>query len=144
MNIPAIVFADTNFYVAGLNKKDPYRPRAAKWFRALQSNNSKIVTTEAVLWEWLNSCSPRATRITAIGGYDRLHNDPRVGIVGFEPALVEGAMELYRSHADKEWGIVDCFSFTVMRERRISAALTADHHFEQAGFMALLLADPPA
>jgi predicted nucleic acid-binding protein len=43
---------------------------------------------------------------------------------------------------DKEWGIVDCFSFEVMRIRGMRFALTADHHFEQAGFIALLLNDP--
>jgi len=28
----------------------------------------------------------------------------------------------------------DCISFTVMRDSGIAEALTADHHFEQAGF----------
>jgi predicted nucleic acid-binding protein len=31
----------------------------------------------------------------------------------------------------------------VMNERGISRALTHDHHFEQAGFEALLRHDPP-
>jgi hypothetical protein len=47
-------------------------------------------------------------------------------------------LELYHQHADKEWTLTDCTSFVVMREREITKALTADHHFEQAGFVALL------
>ncbi len=39
---------------------------------------------------------------------------------------------------DKEWGLVDCVSFVVMREHGIEAALTTDRHFIQAGFRALL------
>jgi len=40
--------------------------------------------------------------------------------------------------ADKEWSFVDCTSFLYMKRKRISLALTADHHFEQAGFTILL------
>jgi len=45
---------------------------------------------------------------------------------------------LFRQRTDKAWGLTDCISFVVMQERGISEALTADEHFEQAGFIALL------
>jgi predicted nucleic acid-binding protein len=48
------------------------------------------------------------------------------------------AWDLLASHSDKSWSLVDCASFVVMRERSISAALIADHHFDQAGFSRLL------
>ncbi len=34
--------------------------------------------------------------------------------------------------------MTDCFSFLIMRQYDIDAALTYDKHFEQAGFSALL------
>jgi hypothetical protein len=34
--------------------------------------------------------------------------------------------------------LTDCTSFLVMEDRGIADALTADHHFEQAGFNVLL------
>jgi predicted nucleic acid-binding protein len=37
--------------------------------------------------------------------------------------------------------LIDCVSFVVMEERGMMDALTADEHFEQAGFRALLRAD---
>jgi predicted nucleic acid-binding protein len=37
-----------------------------------------------------------------------------------------------------QWSLTDCISFVVMQDRQITGALTADHHFEQAGFTALL------
>ena len=52
--------------------------------------------------------------------------------------LLDRALGLYHQHADKEWTLTDCTSFVVMREREITTALTADHHFEQAGFVSLL------
>ncbi len=32
----------------------------------------------------------------------------------------------------------DCLSFVIMQERGIAEALTTDHHFQQAGFRAIL------
>ena len=142
MTIPSAVFADTNFYIAGVNARDPYRNRAAAWLRALRANRSRIVTTEAVLWEFLNSCAPPVLRVRAYTAYQRMHADPDIEIVGFDPSLIERALDMYGTHSDKYWGVVDCLSFTVMRQRHLTSALTADHHFEQAGFTALLLHDP--
>jgi predicted nucleic acid-binding protein len=45
---------------------------------------------------------------------------------------------LLKARLDKEWSLVDCASFVVMQHRSIVEALTADHHFEQAGFVRLL------
>jgi len=39
---------------------------------------------------------------------------------------------------DKEWGLTDCISFVVMKDRKLTDVLTTDHHFEQAGFKSLL------
>ena len=36
------------------------------------------------------------------------------------------------------WSLTDCISFVVMRQYEIGEALTADRHFEQAGFTILL------
>ena len=35
-------------------------------------------------------------------------------------------------------GLVDCSSFVVMKEMELVDALTADRHFEQAGFNVLI------
>ena len=104
MNLPRAVFADTNFYIAGVNARDQYRRRAAEWLGVLSRGNCRFVTTEAVLWEFLNSCSAPVLRKSAYPAYRRFHSDPTIEVVGFEPALIERAMEMYDSHADKHWG----------------------------------------
>ena len=48
--------------------------------------------------------------------------------------LLQRGLALYHERPDKEWQLTDCVSFVVMREE----SLTGDHHFEQAGFNALL------
>ena len=45
---------------------------------------------------------------------------------------------LFAKRPDKEWSLTDCISFIVMQEYGLTEALTADHHFEQAGFTILL------
>ena len=46
--------------------------------------------------------------------------------------------DLYARRPDKSWSLTDCISFVVMTDRGLTEALTGDHHFEQAGFRALL------
>ena len=48
-------------------------------------------------------------------------------------------MRLFRDRPDKDWGLTDCMSFVVMQDYGLTAALTSDNHFRQAGFRALLL-----
>lgn len=45
---------------------------------------------------------------------------------------------LYHNRGDKGWPLTDCLSFVVMEESGCRAALTADIHFVQAGYRALL------
>lgn len=47
-------------------------------------------------------------------------------------------MQLYTQRPDKDWSLTDCISFVVMKQHGLTEALTADRHFEQAGFKALL------
>jgi uncharacterized protein len=59
-------------------------------------------------------------------------------IVPASRELFDRALELFHQHADKEWTLTGCSSVLVMRERGLTEVLTANRHFEQAGFNALL------
>jgi len=59
-------------------------------------------------------------------------------VVHIDPDLDAEAWALFRRYTDKQWSLVDCASFVVMRQRGITDALTTDRHFEQAGFRRLL------
>ena len=43
------------------------------------------------------------------------------------------ATETYRTCFDKGWSLTDCHSFLVMEAAGMTAALTADRHFQQRG-----------
>ena len=64
--------------------------------------------------------------------------DPVFQLVRATSELIQRGNNLYCKRADKEWPLTDCISFVVMQDQGLSEALTADHHFEQAGFQALL------
>jgi predicted nucleic acid-binding protein len=59
-------------------------------------------------------------------------------VIPVSAGLFAAGWALYSQRLDKEWGLTDCISFSVMIERQITDAFTSDHHFEQAGFRKLL------
>jgi hypothetical protein len=59
------------------------RPRAVAWSLFLVRNQSTLVTTEAVLWEWMNALSDALTRRLAAEGYPRCQSDARIEVVPF-------------------------------------------------------------
>lgn len=67
----------------------------------------------------------------------RVRADPLFEIVGYVSSVYQAGFDLFAARQDKAWSLTDCISFGVMAERRLSEALTADHHFEQAGFRAI-------
>ena len=79
-------------------------------------------------------------RSDAIGRLEAIERDSRIEVVPLSEDLYVQAADLFRQCADKEWGLTDCISFVLMREKGLQEALTTDTHFRQAGFRALLLA----
>jgi predicted nucleic acid-binding protein len=138
----ATYFADSSYWMALSRKRDQYNRHAVAWNQFVIRTKSIIVTTEAVLWEWLNAFSDASTRAVAAEGYRRAHADARIEVVPFEPELIDSAVDLYRMRPDKSWSLTDCLSFVVMERRQLTEALTTDRHFEQAGMKAMMLQQP--
>ena len=138
----ATCFADTSYWMALSRKRDQYNRHAVVWNRFVIQTKSIIVTTEAVLWEWLNAFSDASTRAVAAEGYRRAHADARIQVVPFQPELIDSAVQLYRTRPDKSWSLTDCLSFVVMEGRQLTEALTTDRHFEQMAMKVMMLQQP--
>jgi predicted nucleic acid-binding protein len=135
------VFLDAGFIIASSNSRDQhYRQARDMDVKLLEAR--EIWTTDAVLLEIAASLARPPQRNTAVDIWDLFHGgDSRYrSVESSAPQLLE-AMDLYRSRQDKEWSLMDCLSFIVMEREGLVDALTADQHFEQAGFRALLLLD---
>jgi predicted nucleic acid-binding protein len=85
-----------------------------------------------------DALSQAALRPLAIAVSERLLGDPNVAVIPASKDLFDRGRELFRSRPDQDWGLTDCISFVVMADCGLREALTADHHFEQAGFSVLL------
>jgi uncharacterized protein len=70
--------------------------------------------------------------------WDDFEQSPQTSLVWPNESLYRRAIDLYDARPDKQWSLTDCISFVVMQGHGLTDALTGDHHFEQAGFRALL------
>lgn len=132
------VFLDTSFAIALSSVTDQHHTRAIELANQFEDNKTRLVTTRAIVLEIGNALSRQRYRASAIQLLESLEQDPNVEIVLLTEELYTAAFDLFKRREDKEWGLVDCLSFIVMRDRGITDALTADKHFSQAGFRALL------
>jgi predicted nucleic acid-binding protein len=98
---------------------------------------------EYVLWELINAFSQPAHRLKVHAALDLIQGNSQWQVEAASQSLFEPGLLMHQSHRDKSWSLTDCISFIMMREHGTTRALTHDHHFEQAGFEALLRRDPP-
>jgi len=129
------VFADTFYFLALLNERDAAHKRAVV---ASRGAGLGLVTTEFVLIELADALCRPEQREEVLALCNVVETDPAFRLVHATSELIQRGRKLYRERADKEWPLTDCISFVVMQDHGLSEALTADHHFEQAGFKALL------
>ena len=132
------VFADTGYWIALLNERDSLHAKARELSERFSADT--IVTTEMVLAELLNHASGRGSqrRLLAADAVRDWMADSNIEVVPQTSIQFQAALERYRARLDHSWSVVDCASFVVMETRQIREALAFDHHFEQAGFTALL------
>jgi len=97
------------------------------------------LTHNYVLAEWVALATARKmSRSQSLEVVQDLQNNPDIEVVWVDPWLHERAMNLLVSRQDKSYSLCDAVSFVILRDRKMSQALTTDHHFEQEGFERLL------
>ncbi len=132
------VFLDTSYAIALSIEPDSNHELALQIAASLESSSVNLVTTRAILLEIGNALSKQRYRKAATRLLTALEHDSTVEIAGITDDLYQRGFVLFESRQDKDWGLIDCISFTLMADLGLTDALTADTHFEQAGFRALL------
>ena len=129
-------FADTSYWVGLADPRDSLHQPALQ----LGADPGPLLTSEYVLVELLAYfCDWGTTFRTLVAGTVReVHRSEQIEVIPASSQLFLRALTLYEARPDKGYSLVDCSSMLIMRERGITEVLTADRHFEQEGFVALL------
>lgn len=129
------VYVDTSYFFAIISPRDVAHEAAARWSREA---TDPLLTTEFVLIEVANAFCSTGARGLFRTVLDEFQADPDNTVLPATTELFRAGANLFLRRPDKQWSLTDCISFVVMEERGLTEALTTDHHFEQAGFTALL------
>ena len=130
------LFLDTTFALAIHNSRDQWHAKAVELLPRCE--RAQVWVSEAVLTEVADGMATR-NRSAAVRFIRQAYESNDVQVIPHDPVLFQESIALYESRPDKEWGLTDCISFRVMRRHGLTVALSADHHFVQAGFRALML-----
>ena len=134
-----LVFLDSSGWIALLNSRDDKHSAALAAWREVFDRSCRVVVTDWIIAETGNGLAKSALRRVFAGAVHLVMQRSEYHFVMIDQNILDRAVELYASRPDKGWGMVDCASFVVMDELGAREAMTADHHFEQAGFRRLLV-----
>lgn len=133
------VFLDTSFVLALENKDDPHHERAKALDSELLKENAVLLLHWGILLEIADGYARIGRRARGLQLLANFEAEQGYRLCPLTEPLLREALSLYRSRTDKEWGLTDCVSFALMKQEGMTEALTADIHFRQAGYTALLL-----
>jgi predicted nucleic acid-binding protein len=132
------IFLDTNGWLALLNSAEAMHAQADRMWRDIVTGTRRIVLTDWIVAETGNGLARSRARGRLSEALGRNRRHPRGELVFIDDELLRRTLDYFGRRDDKPWGLVDCASFIVMRDRGIADAFTSDRHFEQAGFSCLL------
>jgi len=107
------VFADTFFYLALLDERDPAHHRAL----AAAKINRPVVTTEFIVLEIADGCARAEDHADFLALLEGMRKNSRLDIIPLSSELMQDGVDFYARHSDKNWSLTDCISFVVMRKQ---------------------------
>ncbi len=131
------VFVDTAGWIACADGADPAHVRACGARDAALEAGQALVTTDFVVDETLTLLRFRLGLNAAAAWWQQVDRSARLRWERVDSERFENARHLFFRYRDKDFSFTDCTSFVVMREIRLTHALTTDRHFRQMGFQML-------
>lgn len=131
------LFVDTAGWVACADGADPAHRRCCEARDAALEAGQTLITTDYVVDETLTLVRLRLGLSAAEKWWQQVDGSARLRWERIDSDRFEKARQLFFQYRDKNFSFTDCTSLIVMRETRLTHALTTDGHFRQAGFQML-------
>ncbi len=132
------LFIDTSGFYALLVKNDDRHERAKTILAQAAKEKQRFMTSDYVLDETATLLRARGLGHLIAPFFDNIFASQACSIVWMDHELFMKARLFFLKHDDKSWSFTDCTSFVIMKEMKLSSALTKDRHFQEAGFSPLL------
>jgi hypothetical protein len=131
------LFVDTAGWMACADAADPAHRRARAARDGALEAGRLLITTDYVVDETLTLIRIRLGIAAAEAWWTQVDGSSRVRHEAIDALRGEKARAIFLGHRDKDYSFTDCTSFVVMREFKLTEALTTDRHFRQMGFRVL-------
>ena len=135
------MFVDSTFLVARYDRSDKFHERAKRFLQTHASDphdRLRLVLNDYIFDESVTTLlyRTRSHDVARTAG-ESIRSSRTTETLPVPRGMVERAWALFLSRPDKLWSFTDCVAFVMMKDLRISTALTFDHNFEEAGFAVL-------
>ncbi len=97
------IFLDTSYAIALSSEVDEHHRQAVEISEELEKNDTKLITTRAILLEIGNFLSKIRYRHAAVALLDSFESDANVEIIEISKDLYEKAFALFKNRTDKNW-----------------------------------------
>jgi predicted nucleic acid-binding protein len=131
------IFIDTAGWMACADGADPAHQHACSARDAALQAGQALITTDFVADETLTLIRMRLGLAAAGAWWQQVDESSRLRWERIDVQRFEQARQAFFRLRDRDFSFTDCTSFVVMRELRLTHALTTDRHFRQAGFRML-------
>ena len=132
------IFVDTSGFYALLVKRDDRHEQASRILAESSKKRRAFVTTDYILDETATLLKARGHARLLHAFFDTVFASRACRLEWTDAERFTDARSFFLKHLDHEWSFTDCLSFRVMKQHKLRQSLTKDHHFEEAGFTALL------
>jgi len=131
------LLVDTAGWMACADSADAAHSRSSAARDAALEAGQTLVTTDFVVDETLTLIRFRLGLGAADTWWQQVDRSPRLRWERIDSDRFEEARDLFFHYRDKDFSFTDCTSFAIMRELRLTHAITTDPHFRQMGFQML-------
>jgi hypothetical protein len=128
------LFVDTAGWMACADSADPAHSRSAAARDAALEAGQALLTTDFIVDETLTLIRLRLGIASADRWWKQVDASSRLRWERIDSARFDKARQLFFQYRDKDFSFTACTSFALMRELRLTHALTTDRHFRQMGF----------